>query len=54
MIKHIVMRRLKDFADGADKAENVRRMKEQLESLKTTIEEIKHLEFDTSFFLSYT
>ena len=32
MIKHIVMWKLKDFAEGADKAANVEKMKQKLES----------------------
>lgn len=32
MLKHIVMWKLKDFAEGADRAANAVKMKEQLES----------------------
>jgi antibiotic biosynthesis monooxygenase (ABM) superfamily enzyme len=32
MIKHIVMWKLKDFAEGADKAANMEKMKQKLES----------------------
>jgi hypothetical protein len=32
MIKHIVMWKLKDFAEGADKAANMAKMKQKLES----------------------
>ncbi len=32
MIKHIVMWKLKDFAEGADRATNAAKMKEKLES----------------------
>ena len=32
MIKHIVMWKLKDFAEGADKAANMETMKQKLES----------------------
>ncbi|HEY1043711.1 MAG TPA: Dabb family protein [Telluria sp.] len=32
MIKHIVMWKLKDFAEGADKAVNARKMKEKLDA----------------------
>ena len=32
MIKHIVMWKLKDFAEGADKAANARQMKERLDA----------------------
>ncbi|HEX8612811.1 MAG TPA: Dabb family protein [Telluria sp.] len=34
MIKHIVMWKLKDFAEGADRAANARKMKEQLDACK--------------------
>jgi len=32
MIKHIVMWKLKDFAEGADKAGNAKKMKEKLDA----------------------
>lgn len=32
MIKHIVMWKLKDFAEGADKATNAKKMKEKLDA----------------------
>lgn len=32
MIKHIVMWKLKDFAEGADKAANAKKMKEKLDA----------------------
>ena len=44
MIKHIVMWKLKDFADGTDKAQYARKMKNDLEALRATIPQIKHLE----------
>lgn len=44
MIKHIVMWRLWDSAEGFTKAENAYRMKQQLEGLKHRIPEIRHLE----------
>ncbi|SRR5581483_6999994 len=44
MIRHIVMWRLKDFANGADRRENAKRLKGLLESLKGTISEIKYIE----------
>lgn len=44
MIKHIVMWRLKDFANGAGKGENAIRLKDRLESLRGKISEIRHLE----------
>jgi hypothetical protein len=44
MIKHIVMWKLKDFAEGADKARNAKRIKIELETLKISIPQIAHLE----------
>jgi tRNA(His) 5'-end guanylyltransferase len=44
MIKHIVFWKLKDFAEGADKKENARKIKRLLEGLKHKIKEIKHIE----------
>ncbi len=44
MIKHIVMFRLKDSAEGHSKMENAMRLKELLESLKEKIPGIKYLE----------
>lgn len=35
MIKHIVMWKLKDFAEGADRAANARLMKEKLDACAT-------------------
>jgi len=44
MIKHIVMWKLKDFAEGADRARNAKRVKIELETLKLSIPQIVHLE----------
>lgn len=44
MIKHIVMWKLKGFAEGGTKAENVRKMKLLLEGLKNNIKEIHNIE----------
>ena len=44
MIKHIVMWRLKEFANGVNKEENTRKLKSHLESLKSKIKEIKRIE----------
>lgn len=44
MIKHIVLWRLKDEAEGASKAENARQIKEMLEALGAAIPEIEHIE----------
>ena len=44
MIKHIVMWRLKDSAEGADKLEQAGAVKRRLEALPGTIREIRRLE----------
>ena len=44
MLKHIVMLRLKENAEGADKAENTQKLKELLEGLVGKIEELVKLE----------
>jgi quinol monooxygenase YgiN len=44
MVKHIIMWRLRDSAEGFSKAENAQRMKQQLEELGRRIREIKYLE----------
>ncbi|MEB3829159.1 Dabb family protein [Phormidium sp. CCY1219] len=44
MIKHIVMWRLKDTAEGASRDENARKMKAMLLALKDSIAEIKQIE----------
>ena len=44
MIKHIVMWKLKDFAEGESKAENARKIKILLESLNGKIKEIQRIE----------
>lgn len=44
MIKHIVMWKLKDFAEGASKVENANRIKILLEDLKDKIAEIRSVE----------
>ncbi len=44
VIKHVVMWKLKDFAEGADKARNAKRLKIELEALKNTIPQIVQLE----------
>jgi quinol monooxygenase YgiN len=44
MIKHIVMWKLYDSAEGFSKAENAQRMKRALEELKTKIAQIRYLE----------
>jgi hypothetical protein len=49
MIKHIVMFKLKDSAEGASKAENVLRLKSKLEALDDIIDEIKFFEVGLNF-----
>jgi hypothetical protein len=44
MLKHIVMWKLKDRAEGRTKAENAKMMKLMLEGLKEKIQEIEHIE----------
>ncbi len=44
MIKHIVVWKLKDQANGTSKAENAATLKRELESLKHKIKEIRKLE----------
>ena len=44
MIKHIVMWKLKDFAEGAKKNENAQSIKVQLEGLKNKIKEVRSME----------
>ena len=48
MVKHIVMWKLKDFAEGRTKDENIKFVKESLENLVNLIPEIKHLEVGIS------
>lgn len=49
MIKHIVMWKLHDLADGASKSENARRLKQRLEALPQQIQEIKFAEVGINF-----
>ncbi len=44
MIKHIVCFKLKDFAEGASKDENARRIKRELEALPGKVPGVKRLE----------
>ena len=44
MVKHIVVWRLKDFAEGRRKEENAILMKSMLEDLKNKIDFVKNLE----------
>jgi len=44
MVKHIVMWKLKDFAEGKSKDENIELIKSELENLANLIPQIKFLE----------
>ncbi|AET68669.1 Stress responsive A/B Barrel Domain-containing protein [Desulfosporosinus orientis DSM 765] len=44
MIKHIVMWKLKEFAEGKSRTENARILKIILEGLKNSIAQIRHIE----------
>lgn len=44
LIKHIVMWKLKDFAEGKDKLENAKIIKVGLEDLQNKINQISHIE----------
>jgi Stress responsive A/B Barrel Domain len=48
MVKHVVMWKLKDFAEGAAKRENALKIKSSLEALKSKIKEVKFLEVGIS------
>jgi hypothetical protein len=49
MIKHIVCWTLKEHAEGCAKAENLKKVKTALESLKEKIQEIKYIEIGVNF-----
>jgi hypothetical protein len=49
MIKHIVLFRFKDFAEGANKSENIKSLKSRLEVLEDIIDEIKFFEVGINF-----
>jgi hypothetical protein len=49
MIKHIVMFKLKESADGNDKAGNIEALKAKLEALPAQIAEIKFFEVGINF-----
>lgn len=54
MIKHIVLFKLKDVAEGATKDQNAKRVKSELESLSVKIPQIRHLEVGINFIPSDT
>ena len=49
MIKHIVMWKLKEHAEGCNKLENAQKLKSRLESLADKIAEIKFVEAGINF-----
>jgi len=49
MIKHIVMFKFKESAEGNDKAENIQSLKSKLEALPGKIAEIKFFEVGVNF-----
>jgi hypothetical protein len=49
MVKHIVMWKLNESAEGFTKAENANRMKKWLEELRLVIPEIERLEVGINF-----
>lgn len=49
MIKHIVFWKLKEEANGQNKDENAKQIKEKLEALNGTIEGLLHLEVGMDF-----
>ena len=44
MIKHIVLWKLKAFAEGSSKELNAKKIKDEIEALKSKIPQIKHIE----------
>jgi len=48
MVKHIVLFKLKDHAEGASKDQNARSMKTMIEALKGKIPEVRYLEVATT------
>ncbi len=50
MIKHVVMFKFKEFAEGRDKAANCRMLKAGLEGLPAKIKEIKLFDVGVNFF----
>jgi len=52
MVKHIVMWKLHDFAEGMSKKENALKMRQWLEDLKLQIPEIQKLEVGINFNIS--
>ncbi|MBC8488823.1 MAG: Dabb family protein [Bacteroidetes bacterium] len=49
MVKHIVMLKLKDYADKGQKLENALKLKKAIEDLKIYIDELKYMEVGLNF-----
>ena len=49
MIKHLVMFKMKEAAEGLDKAQNIQRLKAKLEALPDRIDEIVFFEVGINF-----
>lgn len=49
MLVHIVMWKFKEFAEGASREENAKRMKEKLESLLGVVPQLKYAEVGMDF-----
>lgn len=49
MVKHIVVWKLKNFAEGADKKENAIKIKSLLESMRGKIPGLRHIEVGINF-----
>ena len=52
MIKHLVMWKLKDSAEGVGKEQNAKKIKADLEALKHKIPQIKHIEVGVNIIAS--
>ena len=50
MVKHIVMWKLKDFAEGKSREENIQYIKSMLEALPHIIKEIKFIEVGANIY----
>ena len=51
MIKHIVVWKLKEFAEGANKNQNAKKVKELLEGMRGKIPGLRHIEVGINFTL---
>jgi hypothetical protein len=49
MVKHLVMWKLKENAEGGTKEQNAKKIKTELEALKKKVPQIKHLEVGVNF-----